>query len=222
MSLKFMFVSFISIYISITTSSLAADVLDVNGRAVVVDLQTQVFVDDQPLAPGAPLPDKPGMRIAATYAATISPRGVPAAATVVFSYAERGAVTSIEPLRVLGQEVTVTADTGLTGVPGGAIGNIALGDHLDVSGYVDTNSSLLASFIEYLPTPTPRWLLSGYVTAVAGNEAMLGPQRVSLAGVAPIDCGAAVTVGQFLEIRADAIAGFTATSLLDTVTRLPA
>ncbi len=203
-----------------TTLSFAAEVLDINGRMVVVDAQTQVIVDDQPLAPGAALPYKAGMRVEATYATTSQPRGVPAAATVVFSYAERGAVTSIDPLRVLGQEVTVTADTGLTGVPGGSIGNIALGDHLDVSGYVDTNSSLLASFIEYLPTPTPRWLLSGYVTAINGSEAMLGPQRVSLAGVTPIDCGAAVAVGQFVEIRADAIAGFTDNSLLDSVTRL--
>ena len=204
----------------VTPPVLADSSLDVNGRTVVVDAQTQVFIDDQPLAAGAPLPDKPGMRIEATFATARGVRGVPAAATVVFSYAERGAVTSIDPLRVLGQEVTVTADTGLNGVPGGSIGNIGLGDHLDVSGYVDTNSSLLASFIEYLPTPTPRWLLSGYVTAVNGSEAMLGPQRVSLAGVAPIDCGAAVAVGQFVEIRADAIAGFTSSSLLDTVTRL--
>lgn len=220
MAFRFVLGSFISIFIGTTAASLAADVLDVNGHAVVVDAQTQVVIDDQPLAPGAPVPQKPGMRIEATYATTLAPRGVPAAATVVFSYAERGAVTSIDPLRVLGQEVTVTADTGLTGVPGGSIGNIALGDHLDVSGYVDTNSSLLASFIEYLPTPTPRWLLSGYVTAVNGSEAMLGPQRVSLAGVTPIDCGAAVAVGQFVQIRADAIAGFTAASLLDSVTRL--
>ena len=204
-----------------TPPALADAVLDINGRAVVVNAQTQVMVDDSVLPPGSPLPDKPGMRVEARYATTTTPpRGVPAAATVVFSYAVRGPVTSIVPLRVLGQEVTVTADTGLTGVPGGAIDNIVLGDHLDVSGYVDTNSSLLASFIEYLPTPTPRWLLSGYVTAVNGSEALIGPQRVSLADVSPIDCGATVAAGQFVEIRADAIDGFTEASLLDTVTRL--
>jgi hypothetical protein len=121
---------------------------------------------------------------------------------------------------VLGQEITVTADTGMTGVPGGAIGNIALGDHLDASGYVDSNSSLLASFIEYLPTGTPRWLLSGYVTAINGDEAQIGPQRVSLAGVTPIDCGDALAVGAFVEIRANAIANFSAATTLDSVTRL--
>ncbi|HEU4665223.1 MAG TPA: DUF5666 domain-containing protein [Dokdonella sp.] len=198
----------------------AVEIIDVNGHAVAVDAQTQVMIDDVPLSPGSALPDKPGVRVEARYATGAAPLGVPAAAAVVFSYAVRGPVTSIVPLRVLGQEVTVTADTQLTGVPGGAIGNVALGDHLDVSGYVDGNASLLASFIEYLPAPTTRWLLSGYVSAVNGDEASIGPQRVSLAGVSPIDCGSGVAAGQYVEIRADAIAGFDATSVLDSVTRL--
>lgn len=200
------------------TPSCAQELLDIGGHLVRVDDATVVLVDGEPLAPGAPLPDKPGLRVEAHYAP--SPRGDAAAATLVFSYAVRGAVTSIEPLRVLGQEVTVTADVGMTGVPGGDIANIAVGDHLDVSGYIDTNASLLASFIEYFHEPTPRWLLSGYVSAIDGGIASLGPQQVSLAGVAPIDCGDALDVGEFVEIRADGIEGFGADSVLDTVTRL--
>ncbi len=198
----------------------AQDVLDIQGHSVVVDAQTQVIVDGEALPSGSPLPQKRGMRVEATHATSLAPTGVIAAATLVFSYAVRGPVTSTAPLRVLGQDVTVTADTALAGVPGGTIASIALGNHLDVSGYVDTNASLLASFIEYLPTPTPRWLLSGYVTALNGNEASLGTQRVSLVGVTPIDCGDALTVGRFVEIRATAIDGFSADSVLDTVARL--
>lgn len=197
----------------------ADEVIDIQGRRIRIDAQTQLVVDGEPLPAGSAPPSKRGLRAAARFAPGLR-RGAPAAATVVFSYAVRGAVTSVSPLRVLGQEVTVTADTGSTGLPGGSIANVALGDHLDVSGYVDTNSSLLASFVEYLPTPTPRWLLSGYVTAVAGGEAQIGPQRVSLAGVTPIDCGATLDVGRFVEIRAIAIDGFQADSLLDTVSRL--
>ncbi|SFN41616.1 DUF5666 domain-containing protein [Dokdonella immobilis] len=204
--------------------AVADEFIDIQGHPVWVDSSTTIVVDDEVLPPGSPIPQTPGLRAEARFptasAAQPGPHGVVPAATIVFSYAVRGSVTSTNPLRVLGQEVTVTADTGSTGLPGGNIGNIALGDHLDVSGYVDTNSSLLASYIEYLPTPTPRWLLSGYVTAVNGAEIMLGPQRVSLAGVSPIDCGASVDVGEFLEIRADAIPNFTAGSVLDTVTRL--
>ncbi|MEO7432594.1 MAG: DUF5666 domain-containing protein, partial [Dokdonella sp.] len=202
------------------TSASADTLLDINGHPVVVGPQTEVIIDDQVLAPGAELPHHVGMRVEARYA-TVVPNGViPAAAVVVFSYAERGPVTSVDPLRVLGQEVTVIADIGLTGVPGGLVGNIAPGNHLDVSGYVDTNATLLASFIEFLPTPTPRWLLSGYITAINGDELLIGPQRVGVVGVAPIDCGQALSVGQFVEIRADAITGFNAGSLLDSVTRL--
>ena len=158
----------------------ADELIDVQGHAVWVDNGTTLVVDDEVLPPGSAVPQKPGLRTEVRYPQALmaqpGPHGVVPAATVVFSYAVRGSVTSTVPLRVLGQEVTVTADTGATGLPGGTIANIALGDHLDVSGYVDTNSSLLASFIEYLPTPTPRWLLSGYVTGVNGNEITLGPQ----------------------------------------------
>ena len=206
----------------LSVAARADDVLHVQGHLVPIDSGTTVIVDGEVLPPGAPLPLNRGMRVEASFpaAAARAPGAVVAAGTVIFSYAVRGAVTSTSPLRVLGQEVTVTGDTGSAGLPGGDIGNVALGDHLDVSGYVDTNSSLLASFVEFLPTPTPRWLLSGYVTAVNGNEAMLGPQRVDLTGVSPIDCGPGVSVGQFVEIRADAIPGFSATSLLDSVSRL--
>jgi len=205
------------------TSAAAGNLIDIQGHPVLIGEQTQVFVDDERLPPGAPLPDKRGLRVEARLAdaRAAGPLGVAPAATVIFSYAVRGPVTSTAPLRVLGQEVTVTSDTGLTGFfGGGSVASLVPGDHLDVSGYVDTNASLLASFIEYLPVPTPRWLLSGYVSAVDGSDVLLGPQRVSLAGVTPIDCGDALAPGQFVEIRADAIGNFGPDSVLDTVTRL--
>ncbi|MGB0133248.1 DUF5666 domain-containing protein, partial [Dokdonella sp.] len=203
-------------------AAVAAETIDIQGHPVLVDSNTIIVVDDEILPPGSPLPTKFGLRSEVRFDAnaTHAPQGAVAAATVIFSYAVRGSVTSTDPLRVLGQEVTVTGDTGATGLPGGSIDNIAVGDHLDVSGYVDTNSSLQASFIEYLPAQTPRWLLSGYVTAANANEIELGPQRVSLDGVTPNDCGASVDLGAFVEIRADSIADFTSGSVLDTVTRL--
>lgn len=199
-----------------------AETIDIQGHPVLVDSSSIIVVDGEILPPGSPVPDKPGLRAEARFvtSATHAPQGAVAAATVIFSYAVRGSVTSIDPLRVLGQEVTVTGDTGSTGLPGGSIDNVAVGDHLDVSGYVDVNSSLQASYIEYLPALTPRWLLSGYVTASSASEIELGPQRVSLTGVVPDDCGDTIDVGAFVEIRADGIADFTAGSVLDTVTRL--
>lgn len=213
---------FIATLVLLAQAAMAAETIDIQGHPVLVDSNTIIVVDDEILPAGSSVPDRPGLRAEARFdtMAMHAPQGAVAAATVIFSYAVRGSVTSTDPLRVLGQEVTVTGDTGSVGLPGGSIDNIAIGDHLDVSGYVDTNSSLQSSFIEYLPVPTPRWLLSGYVTAVDTDEIELGPQRVSLAGVTPIDCGASIDIGAFVEIRADSITDFTAGSVLDTVTRL--
>jgi len=206
----------------VSAPALADDVLDIQGRRVVVGPQTVIVVDDQILPPGSPVPQKPGLRVEAQLPVGMAPFGVGAdpAITVIFSYALKGPVTSTEPLRVLGQEITVTADTITVGLPGGAIGNVVVGDHLDVSGYIDTNSSVLASFVEFSPTPIAQWLLAGYITTVQAVAIDLGPQHVSTVGVVPQDCGAALAVGQFVEVRAEAVENFGPGSVLDSVTGL--
>ncbi len=213
--------------LAVASTAVADDVLDVQGRSVIVGPQTQIIVDDQVLPAGSPVPRKPGMRVEVTYAAGAQgaapapAAGAAAAAAVVFSYAVRGPITSIAPLRVLGQEVGVTADTRSTGLPGGSFANLTTGQHLDVSGYVDTNASLAASFVEFLPVAPQRWLLSGYVSALGpGTQASIGPQQVDLAGVILVACGAAISVGRFVEIRATAVPAFNANSVLQTITSL--
>jgi len=206
----------------IVVQASAEEDLVIDGRTIHVDASTQIRVDDQVLPPGTPLPTSFGLRVEAQTAQDARRGGVPVAQTVVFSYAMRGPVTSIAPLRVLGQEVGVNASTVSEGLPGGSFDNLVVGNHLDVSGYIDNNSSLLATFVEYAPEPIARWLLSGPVTAINTNAqtADLGPQRISLAGVTLQDCGAALTVGAFVEIRANAITGFGANSILDSITSL--
>jgi hypothetical protein len=204
------------------SGSAAAQMIDVDGRAIAVDGNTRFIIDDVALPAGSPAPRKFGMRVEVD-AGGVQAKGIaPLAQTVVFSYALRGPVTSLAPLRVLGQEVGVNSDTVTQGLPGESFANVTLGSHLDASGYIDTNSSLLATFVEYSPTPIARWLLSGRVTAVdaAAQSAALGPQRISLAGVAIDQCGASLDVGEYVEIRADAIVGFDAASSLDSITLL--
>ncbi len=212
-----------SLLLLLLLGQVAADeVLIIDGRTVRVDATTQIRIDDQVLPPGSPLPTKFGMRVEALTGQNALRGGDPIAQTVVFSYAMRGPITSIAPLRVLGQEVGLNASTESEGLPGGSFDNLVVGNHLDVSGYIDTNSSLLATFVEYAPEPIARWLLSGPVTAVdAGAQtADLGPQRISLAGVAMDNCGASLTVGAFVDIRANAITGFGANSVLNSITSL--
>lgn len=202
---------------------IVAQTLNVDGRRIAVDATTGIVIDDVLQPPGTPLPRYFGMRVEVD-AGGILAKGVAGAPaqTVIFSYALRGPVTSVAPLRVLGQEVGVNGDTATEGLPGNSFANVVVGAHLDASGYIDTNASLLATFVEYSPTPIARWLLSGRITAVntATQTAALGPQRISLAGVAPEACGAALSVGEYVEIRADAVAGFQADTILDTITSL--
>jgi len=208
---------------TVSRAAFADDVLDIQGRRVAVDAQTQIIVDDLILPPGSPVPQKPGMRVEARFADMVGLHGVGGggpAVTVIFSYALKGPVTSIDPLRVLGQEITVTADTQTAGLRDGSLDGIVVGDHLEVSGYVDSNSSVLASFVEFAAEPIGRWLLSGYVSAVDAETIRLGPQRIDIAGIAPQDCGDVLAVGQFVGVRADAMPEFGAETVLDTVTEL--
>ena len=48
--------------------SSADELLDIGGHLVRVDDATLVLVDGEPLPAGAPLPDKPGLRVEASYA----------------------------------------------------------------------------------------------------------------------------------------------------------
>ena len=83
----------------------ADDVLLINSHAVRVDAGTSIVVDGETLPAGSPVPNKPGLRAEARYNAATTAAGVngaAAAATVVFSYAVRGPVTSTTPLRVDG------------------------------------------------------------------------------------------------------------------------
>jgi hypothetical protein len=75
----------------------ADDVLLINSHAVRVDAGTSIVVDGETLPAGSPAPNKPGLRAEARYNAATTAAGVngaAAAATVVFSYAVRGPVTS--------------------------------------------------------------------------------------------------------------------------------
>ncbi|HSS07693.1 MAG TPA: hypothetical protein VLK83_11225, partial [Rhodanobacteraceae bacterium] len=60
---------------AIAAPALADDVLDVQGRRVVIGPQTEIVVDDQVLPPGSPVPQKPGLRVEARFAQTRAPDG---------------------------------------------------------------------------------------------------------------------------------------------------
>lgn len=143
------------------------------------------------------------------------------AATPVFSYTLIGPVTATTPLAVLGQGVTITADTVLEGFADP--GDLAPSDPLVVAGLVDGNGSLYATLVERRGAQGNRFLLAGRVQAVEQAPARLrvGDQWLALDGVVATACaGPLPVVGDYVEMRAEAIAGFQPGDLIDTVTGL--
>jgi hypothetical protein len=185
----------------------------VGGRDYTLPSSTPVLIDQQP-GVLADLLDRPGGLRLTWIPGTA--RGIP---VLVFSYSVIGTVTSTVPLRVLGLPVTITADTVLEGVVDPAA--IPLGTPLVVAGLTDVNGGLLATLVEQRGAQGNRYLLAGHVQQLqaAPAQVRLGEQWLAIAAVAFDGCaGALPAVGDYVELRADSIAGFQPGDLIDTVT----
>lgn len=175
----------------------------INGQPVSMPLTTPVLIDGQAatLADIRNLPN--GMQ--AEWSSTAGTHA-PLVATPVFSFSLIGPVTGNTPLTVLGQSVTVTADSALSGVSLPI--NLPLGTPMVVSGLVDANGSTLATLVERRAQAGNSFLLTGPVQAVnaAGSTLLVGSQLVSYQGVAFAGCAAALpVVGEFVSVRAAAV-----------------
>lgn len=125
----------------------------------------------------------------------------------------RGPITALDPLSVLGQALTVTADTTLVNFA--TLGELQLGQIVEVSGVPDPNSSALATRIKLLPNGAGKWKLRGRVTALnaPGNTASIGSQPVSFAGVNVLNCNP-LALGSDVDARATPVAGFSTGQVL--------
>jgi hypothetical protein len=199
-----------------TTGSAQSLTFSISGEPVTMALDTPVVIDGAP-ATLSDLRYRPnGMQARWSAAGTVL-RGV--TPTPVFSYTLIGPVTQVSPLAVLGQPITITSDTTLLGV--GASHTLPLGTPAVVAGLIDANGSVLASMVERRGAAGPRLLLTGPVHAVnAGNQTIdVGDQPVSVAGAGFDDCaGATPVVGEYVELRANAIDPFPPGTLITTVT----
>lgn len=132
----------------------------------------------------------------------------------------KGPVTSLDPLSVLNQPITATADTVLRDVPGGDLANLALGDSLEVSGVIDANNSIVAARIRFRASGFGDWKLSGLVSGLAGSQLAIGTQLVDFTGVTPLNCVPALQDGQYVEISALADPTYTPATVLSQLTAL--
>lgn len=196
---------------------LPAAEIDVSGTSYRTDAQTQISINGDPVQ-ATSLPSLRGLR--AQLQARPGMRGAaPLLDQLRFDFSALGPVTAVQPLRVLGQEVTATAQTVLVNLA--TVAQLQTGMFVAASGHIDPNGSMLATALIREPTGPGSWRLTGIASAVGpGAEFRIGPQRVSLAGVDLAMCPGGPVVGAFVDLRATPIAGFGAASVLDTVQRL--
>src|SRR5690606_26520389 len=172
--------------------------LVVGNRSYTVPSDTPILIDDQPAVLGDLVGRPAGMRLTWLPA----PEGMRGPPTMVFSYALIGTVTDVAPLRVLGQDVTVTGETVLEGF--GDPAELAVGTPLVVAGLVDVNGSLLATLVERRGAQGNKYLLSGHVQELQADPAQvrLGQQWLATTGVVFEACaGGLPALGDYVEMR---------------------
>ncbi|MGD9583313.1 MAG: DUF5666 domain-containing protein [Lysobacterales bacterium] len=140
---------------------------------------------------------------------------------LVFSYSLIGPVTDSEPLSILGQALTITADTNLAGLT--APVSLPLGTPLLVAGLVDSNGSVLASLVELRTAAGNKYLLTGSVQALGAQPSLvrIGQQWIDAGALPFTDCpGGVASVGDVLSVRANVMTGFQPGDTIDTVVDL--
>lgn len=135
----------------------------------------------------------------------------------------KGPVTSTAPLSVLGQPFSVNGNTVLKGFTD--VTQLSAGQYLEVSGLVDTDSSLMASRVALDDTSPNPWRISGFITQFNGGASTAtigGPpgQPISFVGVSSTGCGAGPAIGSYVTALATPMVSFTSGQVVDTVTQL--
>lgn len=199
----------------------AAESVTVNGqRTFNITPQTAFSLD------GVPISAQQATALGAGYSAQVTIDNVNAtasagdAANIDLRNLARGPVTATAPLSVLQQPLVVTSETVLVDIPGNDLANVAVGDLLEVSGFLDANGALAATRIQFRANPTIDWKLFGPVSALNGSQFSIGAQAVNAAGVTPMNCGAGLQNGDYVELETLPNAGYAAGSVLGQLIQL--
>ncbi len=130
----------------------------------------------------------------------------------------KGPITSLDPFRIFNVDALITADTFYD--DNLSFADITVGDELKLSGFVDSNSSLLVSRIESDDAPLTEWKLSGYVSGLNATQFNIQNQVIMTNGITPDDCGLGLSDGDFVEVKAIPDALFGPGSPLNTVIQI--
>jgi hypothetical protein len=194
--------------------------ITINGSRVFrITPQTQFKLDGLPISAAA------AAQLGTGYSALVEASNVTAGATqgdaqqVNFDNLVRGPITALDPLSVLNQPLTVTADTLLEGIAD--IGTLVVGDLIAVSGFLDpAGGAIAAARIELISNPGTDWKLVGPVSQAGPNGFAIGAQLVDSTGVTPLDCPLGVIDGVIVELEALPDPSYTATSVLGQLIEL--
>lgn len=176
---------------------------NVNGRPVSLPLETPVIIDNQATTLGSVRQFPNGMHV--EWSGVPTSGAARGAVVPVFSYHLIGPVTGNAPFAVLGQPITVTADTVLSNVTLPV--NLPLNTPVVVSGIVDPNGSVRATLVERRGAFGNSFLLTGAVqlTDMATQRIRVGAQWISYQGASFLGCAEPVpTPGEFVAVRAQA------------------
>lgn len=138
------------------------------------------------------------------------------ATEIIVNHLFIGPVTAIEPLAVMGQEVTVLEETELEGVSSDDISNLSVGEVVRVSGYSNRYGGNIATRIDVPSGGSSYWWLTGVVENLVSNDSfVIENQNVILNGVVP-DCDSDLSEGDWVSVKATSITGFADGDDIDT------
>ena len=132
-------------------STAQTQTLTVNGRHFTLPADTPILVDETPALLSDLLTYPPGLQLRWLPMGADASEGV-GTPELVFSYTLIGPATAVSPLEVLGQPITITADTTLEGFD--SVDDLAPGDAMIVAGLVDARHNDLAVLPQLLTTKT--------------------------------------------------------------------
>lgn len=119
----------------------------------------------------------------------------------------KGPVTSLEPLRVLGQDVLITTDTVLAPSPHPGFN---LGDEVRVSGYAGPGNAIQATRVELTHKRLSGWAVTGRVGQLyTGNRLRIGNLDVAY-HTGDVDCPVPLDTGLLVRVSADTEKNFSA------------
>lgn len=186
-------------------------------RKFNINSKTNIFIDDVRVSEST-LRNR-GLGMIARFDIASDVNADISAGTAVNIFADnylKGPVTLTSPLQVFGQGIEITGDTVVVGT---TLGNLSVGDIIEISGY-QKNNGVEALRLERKAGGTAVWKLSGVVNNVTASRFNIGSQIVNLNGVTPKNCAGGLKNGLNVEVKISPVGNFRPGNAVRTTTKV--